>query len=482
MLTILLLIVPLFAALLTILLGYRSIIAQSAALVNLVLSIMALAQVDTILFDQAWLSDWGIRFHLELDGLSKLMILLTNGLMPFIIWSARNKNYNNYFFALVLIMQMALNGVFMARDGLLFYIFWELALIPIYFICLYWGGERRSAITFKFFLYTLAGSLFMLLGLLYVYLKTETIIGGSLSFDIKALYAAGQALSTAEQTWVFWTIFVAFAIKIPLFPFHTWQPDTYTTAPTPGVMLLSGIMLKMGTYGLILWLMPLVPKGWEYARDLVMVLCIVGIIYSSCIAIVQTDFKRLIAYSSIAHVGLIAAGIFSTTTEGLQGAVFQMLSHGIIAVGLFYIADLLENRNQTREIAAMGGIRNVAPKFALCFLLVLLGSVSLPLTNGFVGEFLLLSGIFQYNAWMAAAAGLTVILSAVYMLRSYQGIMLGETNALTSRFVELNRREGLFLGLVIVLIFVLGIFPNLILVHSEEVILSLLNTYNLAIQ
>lgn len=476
MLTVLLLLIPSIAAILIALSGYTRIIAMPSALISFGLTLYAFNDSAPIDFIQPWMADWGANFHFSLDGLSKLMVLLTNGLIPFVLLSSKDRGYTKGFYALVMLMQMALNGVFMAQDGLLFYVFWELALIPVYFICLFWGGENRGKVTFKFFIYTLAGSLLMLLGLLFVYFKTQEVTG-SFSFNVNDLYATGQQLSLSQQSWVFWAFFLAFAIKIPIFPFHTWQPDTYTTAPTPGVMLLAGIMLKMGTYGLIRWLMPMVPQGWNEWREIVMILIIAGIVYSSCIAIVQKDFKRLIAYSSIAHVGLIAAGIFSTTVEGLQGAVFQMISHGVVAVGLFYIIDLLENRQNTRLISELGGIRNVAPVFALSFLLVLLGAVALPLTNGFVGEFLLISGVFEYNGWMAAFAGLTVILGAVYMLRSYQHIMLGETNSNTSSFKDLSSNELLFLFIIIAVIFIFGIFPNLILSHSENTIQAILNIY-----
>jgi NADH-quinone oxidoreductase subunit M len=399
---------------------------------------------------------FGAHFAVNMDGISFLLVMLTVVLMPLIITASASGYYKSSFYTLVFVMQSALIGVFTAMDGFLFYIFWELALIPIYFICLLWGGENRGKITFKFFVYTLAGSLIMLAGLLYVYLTTP----GDHSFAINALYEAGQNLTQTEQGWIFWAMFIAFAIKMPVFPFHTWQPDTYTTAPTAGTMLLSGIMLKMGTYGLIRWLMPLVPQGWNSWAFTAMILSIVGIVYASCIAIVQKDYKRLIAYSSIAHVGLIAAGIFSMNTEGVTGSLMQMVAHGINVVGLFLIAEILMERTKTRNIASLGGIRSEAPQFALFFLIIMLGSVALPLTNGFVGEFLLINGIYQYNVWMAVFAGLTVILGAVYMLRSYQTMMLGETNSLTKGFTDLDTNEQSVLLMVAVLVIVMGVYPK----------------------
>ena len=359
----------------------------------------------------------------------------------------------------MLLMQMALVGVFVARDGFLFYIFWELALIPIYFICLLWGGDNRAKITFKFFVYTLFGSLFMLIALIYLYTATGTS-GMPKSWAMNDLYSAGRSLLPEKQSVVFWFIFLAFAIKIPVFPLHTWQPDTYVTAPTQGTMLLSGIMLKMGTFGVIRWLIPVVPKAVEQWAPLAIGLSVIGIIYASVIAIMQKDYKRLIAYSSIAHVGLISAGILAMNQQGLQGAIVQMLSHGINVVGLFLIADILICQTGTRKIEELGGIRNVNPGFAVLFLIILLGSVALPLTNGFVGEFLLMAGIFSYGKITAAFAGLTVILGAVYMLRSYQRIMLGETNAVTAGFSKLATTDYWVLLIVCAVIIVLGVYPK----------------------
>jgi NADH-quinone oxidoreductase subunit M len=267
-------------------------------------------------------------------------------------------------------------------------------------------------------------------------------------------------LSSAQQAWVFWAFFLAFAIKMPVFPFHTWQPDTYTDSPTPGTMLLAGIMLKMGIYGVIRWLLPVVPQAVNDWGSLAMALCIIGIVYASCIALVQKDFKRLVAYSSIAHVGLIAAGVFSLTLQGLEGGMIQMLSHGINVVGLFFIADIIMSRMNTREMGELGGIRNVAPQFGTYFIIILLATIALPLTNGFIGEFLLISGVYQYNAWMGAVAGLTIILGAVYMLVAYQKISLGEKNNRTSSFIDLSLNEKLVLIPLVIMIFWIGIYPK----------------------
>lgn len=456
-------------------------IAFGFSMIQLALTAYALTKFKInadaqLMVDLVWIKSLGIHFKVAMDGISLLLVLLTNVLVPLIILSSFNREIKNQnvFYALILLMQSALVGVFAAQDGFLFYIFWELALIPIWFICLLWGGENRAKITFKFFVYTLAGSLLMLVALIYVYLQTDDTtlghVGVIRTFDIQALYTAGANLSSAEQTWIFWAMFIAFAIKMPVFPFHTWQPDTYVTAPTQGTMLLSGIMLKMGTYGLIRWLLPLVPNGVEQWGSSAMILSIIGILYASIIAIMQKDLKRLIAYSSIAHVGLISAGIFSLTAQGIQGGIMQMLAHGINVAGLFFVCDILFNRTKTNEISRLGGIRNIAPWLATVFMIVLLGSVALPMTNGFVGEFLLLNGIYQFDKWMAAFAGLTVILGAVYMLRSYQKTMLGETNSLTSSFTDLSMNEKIVFGTIVILIIVMGVYPKPLLDIAEPAV------------
>lgn len=416
-----------------------------------------------------WIESLGIHFAVSIDAFSMLLVLLTTFLVPLIILSSFKTDYEkpNSFYGLILLMQMALVGVFTANDGFLFYVFWELALIPIYFICLLWGGENRGWITFKFFVYTLFGSLFMLVGLIYLYNHTgfET---GIKSWAINDLYTAGKSLNLNQQSFVFWSIFLAFAIKMPVFPFHTWQPNTYVNAPTQGTMLLSGIMLKMGTFGLIKWLLPIAPLALEKWGGLAIGLSVFGIVYASCIAIVQKDYKRLIAYSSIAHVGLIAAGILSANQQGIQGAVMQMLGHGVNVVGLFLIADILLRHTGTRELDKLGGIRNMNGNFAVMFLIIMMGSVALPLTNGFVGEFLLINGIYQFGPWVAAIAGLTVILGAVYMLRSYQAIMLGEKKDSAIAFGPLASSDKAVLYIICFAVIAFGVYPKPLNDLAEE--------------
>jgi NADH-quinone oxidoreductase subunit M len=477
MLTLLLLFVPLFAAMLVIVGGPRlaNKLALAMSVIQLAVSGIALQQFnahgsDPFYIFQAWSETPRIALHLNIDGLTMLMLLLTNLLMPIIMLSAFNRQIQNPrgYFSLMLLMQFALNGVFMAMDGLLYYIFWELALIPIYFIALRWGGPNRVNITLKFFIYTLAGSLLMLFGfiMLYWYNPNQT-------FDIRELYR--MYISDGNQSWLFWMFFLAFAVKIPIVPFHTWQADTYREAPTQGTMLLSGIMLKMGTYSLIRWLLPILPVGVAKWGPLAITLCVIGIVYASVIAIRQRNLKNLLAYSSLAHVGLIAGGIFALNMSGLQGSVVQMLAHGINVVGLFLCADIIFNRTNSINLDNLGGIRTLAPQFATCFLIIVLGSVALPMTNGFIGEFLLLYGIYEYNTWLSVFAGLTVILGAVYMLRMYKNVMLGNTGPRVLEFRDLYWNEKVALYSIVILIIVMGVYPNPVFELAEPVLQTILN-------
>ncbi len=479
MLTLFIIFWPLVAAILLFLFrpANSRIFAFAASLLELIASLAIVylfdaSSIDTFSISVPWIQKLGISFSVGMDGISLLLVLLTTVLTPFIIFSSfgNGQPKSHTFYGLILLMQMALVGVFMARDGFLFYVFWEMALIPIYFICLMWGGENRGRVTFKFFVYTLAGSLFMLIGLLYLYFQT----GGDHSFDINQLYLAGQSLTVSEQSYIFWAFFLAFAIKMPVFPFHTWQPDTYVTAPFQGTMLLSAIMLKMGIYGLIRWLLPMVPMGVEQWGSTAIILSVIGIVYASCIALVQKDIKRLIAYSSIAHVGLISAGVFTLTKIGIQGAVIQMISHGVVVFGLFYIVELILDRTKTHAISEISGVRLNAPIFASVFLIILLGSIALPFTSGFVGEFLLINSLIQYSIVIGIIAALTTILGAVYMLRAFQQTMLGEVNQNSKLFLDLTTQEKIVLYPITLLVLVIGIYPTPLLALSEPAVNQIL--------
>ena len=479
MITALLLFWPALAALLVLLIkgeGAKKV-AFIAALVEFALSLFAVSSFDSqngttqMALSLPWVESAGINFSIGMDGISILMVLLTTFLVPLIVLSSFRHEYKNpnVFYALILFMQTGLIGVFVALDAFVFYFFWEVALIPVYFIAAVWGGENRIKVTFKFFVYTIFGSLFMLAAFVYLYLQTP----GIHTSDVNAFYQL--ALSSTEQSWIFWFLFIAFAIKMPVFPFHTWQPDTYTESPTQATMLLSGIMLKMGIYGVIRWLLPVVPMGVSQWAELVLILSIIGIVYGSIIAIRQRDLKRLIAYSSIAHVGLIAAGIFTLNEQGLQGGVIQMLSHGINVVGLFFIIDIIFRRTNTREITSLGGITQNAKALSIFFMILMLGSVALPLTNGFVGEFLLLAGVFQFNNYFGAIAGLTIILGAVYMLRMFQGVMFGTKSEVTENFSDLTFNEKAVLIPLVIMVFWIGLFPNTFLSISEPAVINLLS-------
>ena len=481
MITALLLFWPALAGLLVLLIKGQNAkrVAFGAAVVEFIIALFAMLQYEPNAYVQfpffrTWIENFGINFAIGMDGISLLLVFLTTFLVPLIILSAFPHSYKNpnVFYALILFMQMGLIGVFTSFDAFLFYFFWEVALVPIYFIAAVWGGERRIPITFKFFIYTIFGSLFMLVGFAYLYFQTP----GTHTSDINAFYQLN--LDTTQQSWIFWFLFIAFAIKMPVFPFHTWQPDTYTESPTQATMLLSGIMLKMGIYGVIRWLLPIVPQGVSQWDDVVLVLSIIGIVYGSIIAIRQRDLKRLVAYSSIGHVGLIAAGIFTLTEHGMQGGIIQMLSHGINVVGLFFIIDIIYRRTHTRDITNLGGITQTTPALSIFFMILLLGTVALPLTNGFVGEFLLLSGVFQYNNYMGAVAGLTIILGAVYMLRMFQGVMFGEQNDNTIKFHDLTATETAVLIPLVIMVFWIGLHPNTFLSLTEPTVGHLLGIIN----
>ena len=430
---------------------------------------------ENISFIHQWITQPSISFALKADGLSMAMLLLTTILTPIIIFSSFGNDYKNSksFYALILFMSFAMAGTFLASDGLLYYIFWELSLIPIYFIALVWGngdGEERKKAVVKFFIYTLAGSLFMLVAFVYLYQQAGSLL-------LEDLYKLN--LSATEQLWIFLAYFLAYAIKIPLIPFHTWQANVYQKAPTAGTMLLSGIMLKMGLYSIIRWQLPLAPLAAKEYRYIFIGLGIAGVIYSSIVALRQKDLKKLLAYSSLAHVGLIAAGTYTLTLDGFRGAVLQMIAHGFVVVGLFFIAEIIFRRYETRVIAEMGGIRSQTPKFTSMFLILVMASISLPSTFNFVGEFTVLYSLSQINIWFAILGGTTIILGAYYMLRMFQHAMLGETNS--KLFADVSINEGITLVAIIVVLLFFGLYPKPIIdliTPSLEEILNQINRIN----
>ena len=359
-------------------------------------------------------------------------------------------------------------GVFLATDALLFYFFWELALIPVYFLCSQWGGERRIAVTFKFFVYTFVGSLLMLIGLIWIYWHTPDH-----SFSMQSFYAMRSKIPAKDQMWLFWILFIAFAIKMPIWPLHTWQPDTYEQSPSATTMVLSALMVKMGLFGVIRWLAPVVPMGTWAWGDTVSACCIIGMIYASLVAIKQDDLKRLVAYSSIAHVGLMCLAIFATTSIGMQGVMIQMFNHGINILGMWIVVDLIERQMGTRKISQLGGLAQKAPGLAILLVVVALANIALPLTNAFIGEFLLFSGVFtstatQYNVVFTVVAGLSIILSAVYTLNMILRVFFGSTNTLTDRAVDIRMNEKIVLAVIVLLIVFVGVYPQPVLDLTKE--------------
>ncbi|CDS93884.1 complex I subunit 4 family protein [Sphingobacterium faecium] len=416
-----------------------------------------------------WIAALGVNFHIGIDGISFPLLVLTNVLVPLIVLTTFKKSFKGNFYALMFFMQSGLMLVFAAMDAFTFYVGWEAALIPIYFICALWGDGDRIRVNLKFFVYTFFGSLLMLVAILYLHQQVAT-------HDFEWHSFVSLDLDASTQRWIFWAFFIAFAIKIPIFPFHTWQPNTYTHAPAAGTMLLAGIMLKMGVYGLLRWLLPVVPEAVASYGQLVMVLCVFAVVYASIIAIQQQDAKRLIAYSSIAHVGLISAGVFTWNLTGMSGAMMQMVNHGISVVGLFFVLDIIQDRTGSRDLRDLGGIAKQAPRLAIAFLIIVMGAIGLPLTNGFIGEFLLLKGIYEYGIWYAVFGGLTLILGAVYMLRLYQKTMLGTTSERTATFADISGVELYTLIIISGLIIYLGIFPNSLL-HISSESLAVLTTF-----
>ncbi|MCE2834145.1 MAG: NADH-quinone oxidoreductase subunit M [Chitinophagaceae bacterium] len=402
-----------------------------------------------------WLPSLGSSFTLSLDGISWMLCLLTAVSFPLIFISTFDpaRTRANAFYGLMLMAQAGLMGVFLATDALTFYFFWELALIPVYFLASMWGGERRIQAAFKFFIYTFVGSLLLLIGILYVYLKTP-----DQSFSLSAFYQA--PLSATEQGWLFWMFFLAFAIKMPIFPFHTWQPDAYEQSDTAVTMVLSAVMVKMGVFALMRWLLPLFPSVLKQYDNIVIGLSVVGVVYASCLAMVQDDLKRLVAYSSIAHIGLMSAAIFTRSMEAWHGATIQMFSHGINILGMWIVVALIERKLGIRKISELGGLARKAPTLAILFLVVAFANVALPLTNAFVGEFLMFAGLFKFNMWYAAVAGLGIILSAVYTLNMIKRVMFGATNGVTETFGETGRPVVIALTIIVLIIFATGVYPE----------------------
>jgi NADH-quinone oxidoreductase subunit M len=441
---------------------YIGVITSMATLL-LSLSAFMSAADGVVDFRHEWISSIGANFNLSMNAISFLMCLLTSivFLLTFIVLANKGLEKSGRFFGLMLLSQAGLLGVFLAYDAMLFYIFWELALLPVYFLCSFYGGENRIKASFKFFIYTFVGSLIMLIAILYV--GQQGVVKG---FAWEAMVANGNSLSSAQQQLIFWAFFVAFAIKMPVFPFHTWQPDTYEQSKTPVTIVLSALMVKMGLFAIMLWLLPILPKGCEHWMNAVLVLCVISIVYASCLALVQKNIKRLVAYSSIAHIGLMCAALFSFQAIGREGVIFQMFNHGINILGLWLIVHIIEDRLETQDLSKMGGIAKVAPLFTIALVLISLANIALPLTNSFPGEFMMFTSLFtsgsKYAIVLTVFAGLSIILGAVYTLGMVQKIAFGPTNELTKEFKDLRWNEWLPLVAIMIGILAVGFFPNIL--------------------
>ncbi len=477
MVALLLILIPLLGGLAAFFIKNESTVKQWSLLVSLAAFVaicigLANGNAATRNFEAEWLPMLGSSFALQMDGMSALLCLLATITYPIISISTWKNTYKsaNSFFGLMLLAQAGIIGVFLAADGLLFYFFWELALIPVYFLCSKWGGEKRIAATFKFFVYTFVGSLLMLVGLLYLYYQTP-----NLSFSLQSLYEV--KLTVAQQAWLFWLFFIAFAIKMPVFPFHTWQPDTYEQAPTAVTMVLSALMVKMGLFAVVRWLIPLFPAAAIEYSNIVIILSVTGMVYASILAMQQDDLKRLIAYSSIAHIGLMSAALFVNNESGLQGAMIQFFSHGVNVLGMWIVVNLIEQQFGTRKMSELGGIAQKAPTLTILLVIVALANVALPLTNAFVGEFLMFNGLFKFNAWYAAIGGLSIILSAVYTLRMIQKVFYGNSNAVTANATDIGTMAKTGLALIVIAIFVMGVFPKPVFALVNDTVTMILGIY-----
>lgn len=459
MTTVLLIAVPLLTGLLSFFIKEErsaKAFALFSSVITLAVSLITLSQHgNAVTSDASWLPMLGSRFTVSLDGMGKILTLLTAVSFPVIFASTYKNHYKNpnAFYGFMLLSQAGLMGVFCAMDLLLFYFFWELALIPAYFLCSIWGGERRIRVTFKFFIYTFIGSLLMLVGILYVYYKTPDH-----SFAISSLH--NLSFTAREENIIFWLFFIAFAIKMPVFPFHTWQPDTYEQAPTAVTMVLSGIMVKMGVFAVIRWLLPMFPAASVRMSDIIIILAVTGMIYASLIAITQDDMKRLIAYSSIAHIGLMAASMFTGDSTGMQGVIFQMFAHGVNIIGLWIVADVIEHQMGTRKLSELGGLAQKAPALAILFFIMALANIALPLTNSFVGEFLMFNSVFHYSKIWGAVAGISIILAAIYTLWMMQKIFFGEVTNANSNLLKVPFNVQLMLAVLVAVVLIFGIYPQ----------------------
>ena len=455
------------AAFILIVRGDPEIVARNArfvalwtSLITFVLSLMLWFQFDAsdagFQFEEnvVWIETFKIRYHLGIDGISLFFILLSTLLTPICVlasWESITERVKEYMIAF-LVMETMMVGMFSALDMVVFYVFFEGVLIPMFLIIGVWGGERRVYAAFKFFLYTLLGSVLMLLALLAMYYDAGTT-------DIPTLMA--HSFPSAMQTWLWLAFFASFAVKVPMWPVHTWLPDAHVEAPTAGSVILAGVLLKFGGYGFLRFSLPMFPEATLFFAPFIFTLSIVAVIYTSLVALAQEDMKKLIAYSSVAHMGFVTAGTFTVTIQGIEGAIFQMLSHGVVSAALFLIVGVVYDRMHSRDIETYGGLVHRMPAYALVFMLFMLASVGLPGTSGFVGEFLVLVGIFQVSTWVAALTATGVVLGAAYMLYLYRRVIFGQlTKESLVRIRDLNPREIAVFAPLVLLVVWMGVYPG----------------------
>ncbi|MEJ2684084.1 MAG: NADH-quinone oxidoreductase subunit M [Candidatus Sulfobium sp.] len=420
----------------------------------------------------AWVPAWNVNYALGLDGISILFVLLSTiviVLSVLISWNSIKTKTKEFYIA-VLLMEGAMIGVFCALDFFLFYIFWEAMLIPMYLLIGVWGGPNRVYAAVKFFLYTLVGSVLMLVGIIVLYFYSGK------TFDIVKL--STMSYPYHMQFWLFWAFFAAFAVKVPMFPVHTWLPDAHTEAPTAGSVILAAVLIKMGAYGFLRFSLPILPDASRAMTPVMMTLSVIAIIYGGVICLAQTDMKRLIAYSSVSHMGFVTLGIFALNIQGMEGGILQMINHGVVTGALFLSVGVIYERTHTRQIADYGGVASVMPIFASIFIVFTLASIGFPSTNGFVGEFLIILGGFTANHWAGVFAATGVIIGAGYMLWLYQRVFFMETNEKVSGLADINGRELLTLVPMIILVFWIGVHPDTFLGFMHESVHHLLERVN----
>ncbi len=417
--------------------------------------------------NKPWIETLNIHYHIGLDGISLLLVMLTTFITPLCIWGSFKsikQGVKGYYLAF-LILETGILGVFAAMDLVLFYVFWEAMLIPMYLLIGVWGGPNRVYAAVKFILYTMVGSLLMLVGILWLYFNA---VPGEHTFDLVRIFQLGQ-IPVEAQAYLFGAFALAFAIKVPMFPFHTWLPDAHVEAPTAGSIILAGVLLKMGTYGFVRFCLPLFPSAAHDYAGLMMLLAVIGIIYGALVSMMQTDMKKLVAYSSVSHLGFVMLGLFAFNMQGMQGGTIQMINHGLSTGALFFLVGVIYERRHTRMIADYGGIAKIMPKYATIFMIVALSSIGLPGLNGFIGEFLVLVGAFKTSPTYAIFAASGVVFAAVYLLWMYQRVFFGEiTHDANKKLTDLTTAEKVILVSILVFIVWIGVYPSTFLSISEN--------------